>query len=157
MSESTTAPWIHIGECPICGDGLCRVRCYQKGNEARHLYAMCDECEAIWLLPSTSTAHFFPDSEHPLCPISGEFLFGDNSRWASLADLRGSQWENEVIINLPGDISIETVGGEFVTGEDQAGALDVPPVPARTGVASPSAEPHSKDLAYGQDEPRPGC
>ena len=39
-------PWIHIGECPVCVDGLCRIRCCEGDNGIAHLFAMCDECEA---------------------------------------------------------------------------------------------------------------
>lgn len=159
MTESLTTPWIHIGECPICGNGLCRLRCCTLPEGLKKLYAMCDECEAIWLQPSTSTEHLFPDSQEPLCPISGGPLYGGESRWALPEDLLGSGWENEVIIDLPTDCALESEDLPYVTGEDVASALDVPTVSlADVGNEEHNLmEPHADDWAYGQDEPRPGC
>lgn len=54
----------HLGECPLCEQGLIRVvRC----PHCRSVSALCDECEAIWSKPR----HFrrsSPASQHPQCP-----------------------------------------------------------------------------------------
>jgi len=162
MSDSSSkrpaVPWIHIGECPICGDGLCRVRCGTTPEGIVRLYAMCDECEATWLKPDILGPSQFPDSEDPLCPVSGQALYGPGSRWATPEDVRGTDWESEVVIDLPVDLISDGESGVFVTGEDQASALDVPPLasPSEKSQSKP-ADLHSDDWAYGQDEPRPGC
>lgn len=116
---------------------------------------MCDECEAIWLEPTTSAPHHFPDAEDPLCPLTGVPLYGSSSRWATTDDLRGSAWENEVIVDLPMDISTASDADSLVTGDDIAGGLDVPPIDPTDDNLAQEALP--EDLAYGKDEPRPGC
>lgn len=156
MAQQPFSPWIHIGECPICCDGLCRVRCSQATDGAKLLYAMCDECEAIWLEPNTATAHQFPDAENPVCPLTGVPLYGSTSRWATTEDIKGTIWECEVIVDLPSDIN-SAEDPPFVTGEDLAGALDVPPIAESPGGGSGLSREVREDLAYGKDEPRPGC
>jgi hypothetical protein len=155
MSQQPSAPWIHIGECPVCADGLCRVRCSVEKDNTKRLYAMCDECEAIWLEPTTTAAHHFPDAEEPLCPLTGVPLYGSSSRWATTEDIRGTKWENEVIVDLPLDIGTDSEG--MVTGDDIAGALDVPPIDPALNDDSRNSQSRPEDLAYGKDEPRPGC
>lgn len=158
MSQQPTSPWIHIGECPICTDGLCRVRCSPAADGSKQLYAMCDECEAIWLEPSTSAKHIFPDAEDPLCPLTNVPLYGSTSRWASVEDIKGTAWEFEVIVDVPSDVSPASDDPPYVTGEDLAGALDVPPIAENAGNLPRSrTEGRPEDLAYGKDEPRPGC
>ncbi len=161
MNQQPASPWIHIGECPICADGLCRVRCCVTSDGNKHLYAMCDECEAIWLEPSTSAPHQFPDAEDPLCPLSGVPLYGAGSRWATTDDIKGTDWESEVVVDLPCDIAERNADEQsLVTGEDLAGALDVPPISqpvSRKDSSLVAEEGRAEDLAYGKDEPRPGC
>lgn len=158
MSQLPTSPWIHIGQCPICTDGLCRVRCSEASDGAKLLYAMCDECEAIWVEPSTSAQHQFPDAEDPLCPLTKVPLYGSTSRWATIDDICGTAWENEVIIDIPSDVSPQSEELPFVTGEDIAGALDVPPISDDdVGNSAVRSKLRPEDLAYGKDEPRPGC
>ncbi len=164
-AELPAGPWVHIGDCPLCGDGLCRVRCCTTENGQKRLFAICDECEAIWLQPNTSSKYLTPDPEEPLCPFSQQPLYGPSSRWATTEDVLGTEWESQTIIDLPvsliegsNELLTTTDEAAFVTDEDIASALDVPTLspPART-VDNATAEPHSDDWAYGQDEPRPGC
>lgn len=156
MTQRPTSPWIHIGECPICTDGLCRVRCSSPAGGKKQLYAMCDECEAIWLQPTTASPHQFPDAEDPKCPLTGIALYGSSSRWATTEDIKGTDWEFEVVVDLPCDIG-QSSDDRLVTGEDLAGGLDVPPIgqPERSEISAEEAK--QIDLAYGKDEPRPGC
>jgi hypothetical protein len=80
-------------------------------------------------------------------------LYGSYSRWATTEDIKGTAWENEVVIDLPCDIGDTSDDQQMVTGEDLAGGLDVPPIGQPIG----KNEPRQEDLAYGKDEPRPGC
>lgn len=161
-SEHSAFPFLHIGDCPVCGDGLCRVRFCTGTDGQKHLYALCDECETIWLQPSTHSQRTVPDSENPQCPFSSESLYGPHSRWATTEDIRGTAWEAETIVELPMNLGIETEDQSpetpFVTNEDFASPLDMA---TRTEPESDqdlnSMQPHRDDLAYGQDEPRPGC
>ena len=161
-------PWIHIGECPFCVNGLCRVR-YCDHQQGPHLYAMCDECEAMWLEPTTDSPKQFPDAEHPKCPICAGPLYGDSSRWAEPQDLKDSPWQDAAIYDLP---SADPTPEDFLTPDDYAGEWDGPPVSEPTDdqvpkVSEADAEhprptvddlPYSEpDIAYGDDEPRPGC
>jgi len=161
MSESLTTPWIHIGECPICGNGLCRLRCCSLPGGRKSLYAMCDECEAIWLQPSTSTEHQFPDSQQPLCPISGGPLYGDDSRWALPSDLPDSGWESEVIIDLPSDCVPDLESLNYATSTDSAStdnSLDITSKDAGESESeNRSTSTKIDDQTFGQDEPVPGC
>ncbi len=110
MQNPPNNPWIHIGECPVCVNGLCRVRaCHGPCNlgsdqddpaASLHLYAICDECEATWTEPSTSTPKTFPDSDDARCPICAEKLYGEQSHWALPQDLLGTAWESQVIFDV---------------------------------------------------------
>jgi hypothetical protein len=162
-------PWIHIGECPFCVNGLCRIRCcdYQQGP---HLFAMCDECEAIWLEPTTDSPKLFPDADQPQCPICSGSLYGPATRWAESQDLKGTRWEEAAIFDIP---SADPPTEDFLTAEDYVGELDVPMTPEPSGEAvsneaseaivrpSSTVDAHptgvEPDMAYGDDEPRPGC
>ena len=159
MSQSSNLPWVHIGECPVCGDGLCRVRCCRAEASRAGLFALCDECEAIWLEPSTSSEHQFIDSQEPRCPLCHKPLYDEHCRWALPEDLLGTPWASESIINLPN--LPEQIGTEptLVTDEDEAGGLDVPPLTQPLGdrAGNESSQSRADDWAYGQDEPRPGC
>lgn len=118
---------------------------------------MCDECEAIWLQPTTTAPHQFPDCEDPACPLTGIPLYGSSSSWATTEDIKGTEWENEVVVDLPCEIGQGVDDPPLVTGEDLAGGLDVPPIGLTIGNNSLSPEARQEDLAYGKDEPRPGC
>lgn len=184
MSQpSPGAPWVHIGECPFCVDGLCRIRvCDHTGTS--HLYAMCDECEAMWIEPTTESAKQFPDAEQPCCPRCPGPLFGPRSRWAEPQDLVDAVWQSAAIVDFPSETDAAAVE-DFLTTDDIAGELDAPPLDYATSPSSPlasthvptttvdaalAAEPDSPsssdatfgaayrdDHAYGDDEPRPGC
>ena len=57
-----------------------------------HGLIVCDECEAIWLEPDTSTDHVYPDAEHAECPVCSQPLWGRQSRWADYADIELLHW-----------------------------------------------------------------
>ncbi len=101
-----------IAFCPICGGGLCGIRICGVADEDRartgsrtfsktgstepHGLIVCDECEAIWLEPDTSTPHQYLDLEDAMCPICGEALWGLQSRWATADDVDVLGWESAV-------------------------------------------------------------
>ncbi|TWT79585.1 hypothetical protein CA13_09890 [Planctomycetes bacterium CA13] len=99
------SPKHSIDFCPICGGGLCGVRiCGLNANDETnelvghyelvkpHGLIVCDECEAIWLEPDTSTPHQYPDACDARCPICSEPLWGKQSRWADLRDIAELGW-----------------------------------------------------------------
>lgn len=100
MKELPTNPWIHIGECPFCVNGLCRVRTCTDEKSGRHFYAVCDECEAIWIEPDTSTRKRFADAENPSCPVCGLPLYGAQSHWSLPDEIRGTPWDEQAIFSI---------------------------------------------------------
>ena len=115
MKSTPPSPWIHIGECPFCVNGLVRVRSCHEENNDLHLYALCDECEAIWLTPSTEDERIFPDPEQPVCPCCSGELYGSCSRWATAEDLADSEWQAQVIFTVPS----ESEPPESLTPDDE--------------------------------------
>lgn len=57
-----------------------------------HFFALCDECEAIWLKPDLQAERIFPDAENATCPICNADLFGSQARWATKQELHGTSW-----------------------------------------------------------------
>jgi hypothetical protein len=115
MKEPPPNPWIHIGDCPVCVNGLARIRTCHGGNAGAHHYAMCDECEAIWLEPDTGAEKQFPDAENAKCPVCGEDLFGSAARWSLPTDIQGSSWEANSILQFTTPVLEDPQ--EFVAGE----------------------------------------
>jgi len=113
------SPKHSIDDCPICGGGLCGIRIcgsptradHQEQpiapDDASHGLIVCDECEAIWLAPDTSTDHQYAEAENAACPVCSEPLWGPQSRWASLDDIQSLGWTSAVDRNL--DIDDEEV------------------------------------------------
>ncbi len=99
MSAPTPNPWLHIGECPFCVNGLCRVRVCKADQNSHHLFAVCDECEASWTEPDTNSKRVFLDPEKPVCPICQSDLH-DNSNWAIADDLLKTDWNERTIFEV---------------------------------------------------------
>ena len=92
---SSNFPLHSVDVCAVCGGGLCGIRICGFDTDQPHGLVVCDECEAIWTEPDTSTAHRWRDAENPCCPICGEALWGPHSRWANREDLCRIGWRNE--------------------------------------------------------------
>jgi len=101
MSETPNTPWIHLGECPVCVDGLCRIRTCTDDSVGEHFYAICDECDATWTVPDTCVPRIFPDAQDPLCPICSAELYGRQAHWSLADELVGTDWEENAIFELP--------------------------------------------------------
>jgi hypothetical protein len=64
------------------------------------LFALCDECEALWLDPALAPEdYYFSDAIEPLCPRSGQPLYGPDSWWATREFVQETPWA----IHLPPD------------------------------------------------------
>lgn len=163
MNDRQSNPWIHIGECPVCVDGLCRVRTCTTPNGESHFYALCDECEATWIEPDNSSQKTFPDAEHPQCPICAADLFGPQAHWSQADELRGSKWsEFAIAIEVPPDSERHTLepGKEYLASTSAAQLAES----STESDTSPSQDVAcDKDQARAQDEvnlgdePKPGC
>lgn len=114
--ERYSGPWVHIGECPVCVNGLARVRTCGEG-ESRHLFAICDECEAVWTEPDTAASRRFADAEDPRCPLCDLPLYGEQSHWSMPSEVEGSPWSAAVIFAWPSTEAADT-------DEQNDGSLD---------------------------------
>ncbi len=100
---------------------------------------MCDECEALWLTPSTDASRCFPDACDPKCPICDQPLYGEQAHWSHSEELPGTEWLANSIFDLPNANCIDIENSD----------LDSP--------ESDSLASSKDDMSYGQDEPKPGC
>ncbi|QDV27423.1 hypothetical protein [Aureliella helgolandensis] len=148
MHDKQSEPWIHLGECPFCQGGLRRIRVCQSGTPAQHLFAMCDECEALWTAPDLDAAMSFPNLDAPQCPICAASLYGPGTGWATLEEIVGTPWAAAVQIDDPADDEGGVEGG---APENLAAGPPKKPLVSQ-GDSDPDA-----DLTYGQDDPKPGC
>lgn len=179
MNQTPSDPWIHIGECPVCVNGICRVRsCRGNDQESIHFYAVCDECDATWVEPDTATELTFADAQNASCPVCNAKMYGKQARWARAEELRGSCWEEHAIYEVSS--SIETSTEDLLTSEDVVRSLDAPPGIEANGefeaagqggqdvekqggqrcrAEGAEADVHeaSDSEVYGQDDPKPGC
>ncbi len=112
---------IYAGTCPVCEGGLCRVRICGVASNHLHGLILCDECEAAWSDPDTKQARLKLDIENPVSPVTGESLWDESNRWATLEDICLLGWHDRLIIE-----------------------------PMEDAIAG-------SDVAYGHDEPKPGC
>ncbi len=80
--------------CPLCGCGLCGIRVCGMNTDHPHGLVVCDECEALWTEPDTTSEHQWRDAEDPRCPICNESLWSSNGRWALREDLERIGWQD---------------------------------------------------------------
>lgn len=100
MDNSVESPWVYIGECPICVNGIARVRTC-AGGAGVHFFAVCDECEAMWVEPDTSSQIQFADAVDPRCPICSAALYGEQSHWSVPQELDQTEWSALAILAWP--------------------------------------------------------
>lgn len=91
-------PLIHLGCCPVCEGGLCRVRVCGVTAGKLHPLAICDECEAMWTEPNLSTPHHYADAEVPRSPITQDPIWDESNRWATVEDICLLGWYEYVYI-----------------------------------------------------------
>lgn len=118
MSEHEQ-PWVHCGSCPVCESGLRRLRCEELTDGYQELFALCDECEAIWMVPDPEAKLQFPDPENPTSPWSGQPLYGSHSRWATPEDIVGTVWES--VAQVEGEVNRGSQGEEWQVLADTLG------------------------------------
>lgn len=93
-----TAPLIYIESCPICGDGLCRIRVCITDQRLIGC-VLCDECEAVWTDPSMEERiSRKPDADDPQCPSCGLSLWSKNAHWANVGEVCLLGWYDRVRI-----------------------------------------------------------
>ncbi|MEO1618578.1 MAG: hypothetical protein AAFV88_22200 [Planctomycetota bacterium] len=102
-SDTPNAPSQSLSLCPICEAGLCGIRiCLgddpTEANPNRG-FVMCDECEAVWLEPDTTSQHVYVDPDTPRCPVCQGGLW-QTSRWASKDEVSELGWCSHVDSSL---------------------------------------------------------
>lgn len=87
---------IYIRSCPVCGDGLCRVRVCAIDQQL-HGCILCDECDTVWTDPALSE-RIDPPNEYssPVCPDCGETLWNDTCHWADIQEVCLLGWYDKV-------------------------------------------------------------
>ncbi|MCA9192762.1 MAG: hypothetical protein KDB03_13395 [Planctomycetales bacterium] len=169
-SAEPPLPWVHIGDCPICVNGLARVRCCTDPQHGQHLFAMCDECEALWITPATDGDIKFADPVDPKCPICGSDLYGPQSNWCRPIDLHDTEWSLAAIIDIPddsqgkrshvGECPREAIKSreDELTIDDLPCVLDAPNDPTldRPQAGIPGTR-ETNEFEFGQESPEPGC
>jgi hypothetical protein len=63
-----------------------------------HGLVVCDECEAMWTEPDTTKPPLFGSPEVLCSPITGEEIWPEPNRWATLEDVALLGWLNRVIV-----------------------------------------------------------
>lgn len=155
MSDVPSPPWIHIGECPVCVNGLCRIRECEDERGDKHLYAVCDECESIWLEPAIDAKRRYAATQEPTCPICNRAMYGPQSHWARSEDLRSfPEWQNAAIFDMPSN-SLDGTVDDLLAVDDKADDLDA--IHLGFNEDTQCHDAGEVDNSYGQDEPKPGC
>jgi hypothetical protein len=92
------APIIYVQSCPICGDGLCRVRvcCVEQRVQG---FILCDECEAMWTDPSMlDRVHNDTSCGESHCPGTNLSVWDKNTHWANAGEVCLLGWFDQVRI-----------------------------------------------------------
>jgi ssDNA-binding Zn-finger/Zn-ribbon topoisomerase 1 len=90
----------YVGTCPVCEQGLCRVRIYDSNNQFLSC-VVCDECDATWTDTSLCKSSRFrqPGSEVSVFPGSDIDLWGEPTRWANADDLLLLGWSSKNFVD----------------------------------------------------------
>ena len=82
-----TSQLIYVSSCPVCGDGLCRIRVCEKDQRLAGM-VLCDECEALWTDPTMTQRVLRKAGDmDPICPSTGQSVWGEQSRWANVGEI----------------------------------------------------------------------
>ena len=89
---------IYVGKCPVCGDGLCRVRvCQHRGKLTGCI--LCDECETVWTDPTLKVKYTQGAvAATPCCPDCGQSLWDSKSHWGDIPEVCLLGWYDSVEI-----------------------------------------------------------
>ena len=93
-----TQPLIYVESCPVCGDGMCRIRVCITDQRLTGC-VLCDECEAVWTDPSMQQrAPRVLSMDDPACPSCGVSLWSDQAHWANIGEVCLLGWFDQVRI-----------------------------------------------------------
>ncbi len=87
---------IYVRSCPICGEGLCRVRVCTSDHRLIGC-VVCDECETVWKEPEMQeqSANGI-DGVTACCPECGMSLWDDACHWADIQEVCLLGWYDRV-------------------------------------------------------------
>ncbi len=84
-------------ECPVCKGGTVGFR---KCSDGKTVVLVCDECDAVWLLPdviSAESAVFLSSPEFRIESLGCSIATAAGSRWATLDDIKAAQLDRFVV------------------------------------------------------------
>ena len=87
---------IYVRHCPVCGQGLARVRTHACGQDQRFCL-VCDKCDSTWQTP-TSNIYTQVDPSHATFPETAISVWSGDSRWAGLVETIQAGWYGDVTI-----------------------------------------------------------
>lgn len=81
--------------CPICGGGSIGFR---RCGGITKLVLMCDECDAVWLEPTETSAAsaLFPEGPDFRVPGCTFTVGGTGARWATWDEVAAAGWKEYV-------------------------------------------------------------
>lgn len=83
-----------VGFCPSCGTGPVGIR---RCGGCHQLFALCDECDAIWSSPRLETKPRFLEQPDLPCPNCATPLASKPSHWAGFREIEPAGWQQHVI------------------------------------------------------------
>jgi len=91
-----TSQLIYVESCPVCGDGLCRIRICVTNQRLTGL-VLCDECEAMWTNPTMQERIPASSNEsEPMCPSCDQSVWGNQAHWASIGEVCLLGWFDRI-------------------------------------------------------------
>ena len=79
--------FVSITDPPFGGEAAPASNHHVDRTAGPHGLVVCDECEAIWLEPDTTSEHQYPDPENAKCPVCGDHLWNGNNHWANRVEV----------------------------------------------------------------------
>ncbi len=105
-----SSPLIYAGICPKCEGGVCRVRLCGVAAKQLHGMVLCDECEAMWTSPDLKAPPTYLDPENPTSARTGESIWDESNRWATVEDVCLLGWLDRLIVESVSTSSQSTSG-----------------------------------------------
>ncbi|MFN7706480.1 MAG: hypothetical protein ACK5OH_00585 [bacterium] len=90
-----TKKYFYIDDCPICSQGLARVRVHVR-KQSLTGYILCDECEAAWNDPSLLGRIPRGKEGDASCPDGKTSVWSEHCHWASIEEICLLGWYNDI-------------------------------------------------------------
>ena len=85
----------YVCKCPLQYDPYGHVG-FRRCSDKKTVILVCDECEAVWLTPAEVEKPNPWLVKPPLYLLPGTEIrvFGEDTAWATMGEIRGSGWED---------------------------------------------------------------